>query len=61
MTKLLKCRRVHIDNCRKSQIFLVKVKKIRFDKIWTKIDRTMDFYANHMHLIMGNYLVEWFL
>ena len=29
-------------------------------KLWTKIDRTGEFFANHMHLIMGHYLVKLF-
>ena len=28
--------------------------------LWTKIDRIGEFFANHMHLIMGHYLVKLF-
>ena len=43
-----------------SQNFVVKVKKINLIKFDLTIDRTEDFFANHKHLIMGNYLAKLF-
>ena len=61
MTELPKCGRVQIDSHMKCQKCCGLSQKIKFDKIWTKIDRTVEiFIINHMHLIMGNYLVKLF-
>ena len=50
MTELPKSAKVQME----SQNFVVKVKKINLIKFDLTIDRTEEFFANHMHLIMGN-------
>ena len=56
MTELPKSAKVQME----SQNFVVKVKKINLIKSDLTIDRTEEFFANHMHLIMGNYLAKLF-
>ena len=56
MTELPKSAKVQME----SQNFVVKVKKINLIKFDLTIDRIEEFFANHMHLIMGNYLVKLF-
>ena len=60
MTELPKCGMVQIDSNRKCQNLRVKVKKNNYDEICTKIDRTVEFFCNHIHLFMGKYLVKSF-
>ena len=56
VTELPKSAKVQME----SQNFVVKVKKINLIKFDLTIDRTEEFFANHMHLIMGNYLAKLF-
>ena len=56
MTELPKCGKVQIDSYRKFQHFVVESKKINWMKF--ELDRKVEFFANHMHLIMGNDLVK---
>ena len=56
MTELPRSAKVQME----SQNFVVKVKKINLIKFDLTIDRTDEFFANHMDLIMGNYLAKLF-
>ena len=56
MTEQPNCGRVQIDSHRKCQSFVVKVKKNEFDKVSTKIDGAVQFFANNLHLTIRNYL-----
>ena len=44
MTELPKCGMVQRDTPRKCQNFVFKDKKNKFDKIWNKIDLTVEFF-----------------
>ena len=55
---------VNMDRCKKIAIGSLKILWLKskkwIDKIWTKTDWTVEFSANHIYLIMGNYLVKSF-
>ena len=46
---------LNLEGCKCQKKIVINIKKIN---LITKIDRTVEFFANHMHLIMGNYLVK---
>ena len=56
MTELPKYGRVQIDSYIKS--LWLKSRRKKMYKVWTKLDKTVEFFANHMHLIMGNCLMK---
>ena len=58
MTELPKYGRVQIDSYIKR--LWLKPRRRKIYKVWTKLDRTVEFFANHMYLIMGNYLMKSF-
>ena len=59
MTEPPKCGRLQTDSHGQSQKSS-QSQKCKFDKTLTKIDRSMEIFANHLFLIMENYLVKSF-